>query len=345
MPSTAFETLLDATVNERSKEITDQMLEGQPIIKAIKQKGGVKPWTAGGEKIEEIVKKGRNATIAARDYKTPIPVEESDPTKMVSIGRRYVNGSMIIYKAQIEANSSSKTRIFDLVEFYLNDLKDSLKRGVALELWSDGTQQSLSGLPAIISASNTYMDVDRSIIGNEWWRAKTGAAFTWDGYTFGPWNTAEPLVLIGGTDGGLSKGYDDCTDNGGTDFPDIIATSYPMFTKLKALFESNKMVIQQNEKMRDLGYPDNFQYRGAAIVWDRNCTLDGTWTDNPVIFINTDYLKIRPYMEYAKDIYVGPPVDLFAKEGVLGWKRPVQWGGNFTCTKPGSCGALTGKTV
>jgi hypothetical protein len=286
--------------------------------------------------------------MAARDYKTAIPMAESDPLQTVEIGRRYVNGSITWYDAQEEANSSSKTRIISFVNTLIDNGKNSLADIIAQELWQGGTGEHLHGLPAIVSATNTYMGINRSTVGNEWWKANVGGTFSravgaGKTRTIGNLNSPEPLVIEGGADGGIRALYNACCDNGGTDGPDFGITNETLYNKIIALIGAER--VRYNEKMAEIGYPENIQYKGAVIVWDANCgILAGTPDTTTFYFLNSKYLKLRPYGAYAKGPVTTETVSL-KPQGLMAKTKLMQWAGNLTCSRPSKVGALTGKTV
>jgi hypothetical protein len=348
MPSTAFESMLAATINDRSPEITDQLWDSHPLTALMRSKARKKVWT-GGEQIEAIISVGSNTTVAARDYKTPIPLEEFNPLRTVSIAPRLMSGSMTIYDAYNDTNAG-KSKILDFQDELINNAKQSFQDALALQLWQDGTlagSESLHGLPSIFSQSNTYMGIDRAGTGfagsgilNTWWWPKMGATNTnpFTGFVHGAFNTAGALTIRGGADGGIQGLYDACCENGGTDGPDFAITTLTLFNKLKADALFGATGPRYNEKMAQLGYPDNIQYNNMTIVWDRNCPTGYFYA------MNSKYLTLRPLSAYANGVKTDPPERLAAL-GLRASTMLMSWRGNLTCEKPQRMGVLTAKTA
>jgi hypothetical protein len=342
LPSTPFETMLASTLDFRGPEVVDQLYRSHPLSAWLKANKRVKEWEGGGENIEQIIKIGRNGTFAARDYKEQLQFTETNPLDFVEIPSRFINGHITWYNAQEESNQG-KFKIIDFVNELIDDGQQSMSDVMALEFWQGGTGEHLHGLPAILSASNTYMGLLRTTAGNEFWRAKTGASYTFDSVTYGPFNSAEPFVIEGGTDGGIRGLYNACCDNGGTDGPDFGITSEALYNKLVALIGAER--VRYNEKMAEIGYPENIQFRGATIVWDRFCgAAAGTPDATTFAFLNSKYLALRPYKGYGNSVkktapFSLNPVGLQAKSVIISWR------GNLVCKKPQRCGMLTGKTV
>lgn len=343
MPSTAFDSMLAATMNARGHEITDQMFDAHPLPAKLKAEGRVKPWE-GGEQIECIVNIGKNTTIDARDYKTPVPIAESDTLRTVAIDSRIINGSVVIYQAQKETNKG-KGKVIDFMNELVSNAKTSFADAMALQAWEDGTGENQHGIAAIFSRTNTYMGIDRTGTGyagtgiaNNWWWPKMGAQYTHalNGRTYGPYETAGALTITGGTDGGLRQLYNDCCRNGGTDGPDLGFMPENLYNKIVDLIGAER--IRTNEKMAQIGYPENFVYGNCTFVWDANCPSAS------VYMLNTKYIEIKPLSEYAKGVRITEKHSL-VPQGLDAEMQMLIWRGNFVCKRPQSCGVLTAKTA
>jgi len=344
MPITPFDTLLTATIDARGPEQYDQFYTSQPLLAKMKANGQVKAWDAAGENLESILRTSGNKTFAARPYKEALKFEEANPLEFVEIPSMFINGSITYYDAQVETNAG-KGKIVDLVETLLDTGRQSANTSLAMELWEDGSGEHMLGIQAIFSASNTYLGKSRTATGMAYWKSRVGAAFNQvhaDGttITYGPYNTSEPLVVEGGTDGGIQKLYDDLCDNGGTEGPDFAMTTSPLYRKLCAVAKAYGMGY--NQKMAELGYPENLQYRNMTIVWDWNATkFEPT---GPFLGMATKYLQLKPYFGYDSKFKSTPVIELYPV-GIWGKSVMMQWRGNMICVKPQKTGALTAKTV
>jgi hypothetical protein len=343
MAITPTQSALAATINGRGKEIFDQTVYTYPMFVKARESGGgiVKSWETAGENIEFVIKTQANNTFRSVDYKDKSQFTEQDLIRTIQMPRKFLRGEMMLYEAQQEANQG-KTKIVDLAELWRKDAIEAGQDLLARELEEDGTGTHLTGIPAILSATNEYLTINRATAGNEWWKAKTGAQFTvtYNGgrtRTFGPYNTAEKLVVDGGTDGGIARLYDDLCDNGGKNGPDFARTTRDLYYKLKADLDARKM-LYIDQKMVDLGFPENIQYRGMTIFWDNECTAGEfeMW--------KTRYLQIKPYYGYDMGFKATNWLDL-RPQGIMADAMIFQWSGEIAHVMPGRCGKLTGKTA
>ena len=340
MPSTATTTMLAASLDNRSKEIHDQSFEAHILLKYLNRTGRKKAATPANN-IEEPISVGANSTVGVRDYKSQIPFEEQDPVQVVEIPFRHFNGSVVWYKWQERVNASSKQKLFDFVDSLVEQLKMTMGDTFGLQIWEDGSDENMHGLGAIISATNTYMGLNRSTTGNEWWKAKTGAAFTitFPGggtKTYGPFSTAGTLQIMGGTDGGIQGLVRACSANGGTDQPDFGITTEALYNRIEQLIEPSR--IRQSAKLVELGWDENIAYGNMGIVYDDNCTSAAFYS------LNTKYLKLRPSTDNESDYWKSEVQDLLVN-GYMAHAKVFNWDGNLVCTRPTRCGALTGKTA
>lgn len=354
MPSTPFDTLLALQLDTRKQKTYDQVIDAHPLTAWMRAGKRIEPWEEGGENIEFNLQVDLNDTFAARDYKTQLQFAEQNPIITAEIPRRFINGSMTWYEAQEESNRG-KFKIRDFVDTLIGNAQAAAADALALEMWQGGTGEHLHGIPLIVDHARTYAGITTeptTTPANNYWCAKdTDAGHTsivvthpnGNTVTYGPYHTSEALVREGGTDGGIRKLYNDCCLNGGTGGPDFAITSETLYNRLAVLVGAERIV--HNEKMAQIGYPENFMYRKATVVWDRNCgAAAGTPDATTFYFLNSEYLKLKPYIEYAKGFKSTATFTQYAN-GVWAKARLMQWCGNLICYKPQRCGRLTNKTA
>jgi hypothetical protein len=331
-------------------------------MRKIRESHAVRPWGGGGYYIEHNVEKDINGSAAWVDYKAQQELREYDEVITLQFPRRDLQGNIVIYQGDEEANVGAE-KIADFVEFKLSNVEKSMTSKLGLGVWGDGSGSQLHGLPAILDlggqfladgvtanpsygtfAASSYGGTSRTTTdgsGNEWFKPKVGPAFTVDNRdgttdTYGPFNTAEALSIEGGTDGGIETLYFATCDNGGYDAGDLIITTLDLYKELHAQL-SALGVVTPADKVVDLGFPEAFYFHKAGVTYDTRCPTGA------VILLNTQYLDLRPYKGYQDTFKARPKAQLDAI-GVQGEVVLFNWTGNMLCTQPRRQGALTGKT-
>ena len=360
--ATPIASALAMTLNRREHGLYDQVFRSHPMMAKMIDMKCVEPWGGGGYNLETNVQSSINNTFGIAGYKDSQALAEMNPFQTVTLPACFIDGNITWYEADEMANVGEERRgdyIADLIETGMNSAKNIL----ALQVWGDGSGIQMSGLMAILglggmflsdgktvnpnfgvfNASSTYANVARSYSApwtNSWWNARVGAQYTMnngDGYfdTFGTYNTAEPISLEAGNDGGLLTLYEDTSDNGLLDPPDLGMTTMPLFNKLHSMMAALG-AIRTSDRMVSLGFPDSFMYHGAAIVPDKRCPT-GVFA-----FLSCKYIKIRPWAGFD-DKFQHTPVQSLAPIGKQGYTMLMRWSGNFSCRRPNRNGALTGK--
>lgn len=135
-----------------------------------------------GRKIVEKIRKGRNSTVRAYERFDLLNIDPQDNADEIEMDWRSISGSMHVCWEDLDKNSSSKNRIFDILEFAQEDLEvtiqekvndfflgtvpiDDLKRPTGLLDW---IKDDPTTLPA--AGAGVIGGVDASDAANAFWR-------------------------------------------------------------------------------------------------------------------------------------------------------------------------------
>lgn len=148
---------------------------------------GIKLVDDPGRKIVEKIRKGRNTTIAAYERFDLLSTDPQDNADEVEMDWKSISGSAHLAWEDLDKNSGSKTKIFDLLDFALDDLNISLqelvndyflgtvpnnaaglKRPTGLLDW---VKDDPTTLPA--AGAGVIGGIDASQAGNAYWRNQT----------------------------------------------------------------------------------------------------------------------------------------------------------------------------
>ncbi len=324
-------SIFASTLNARDqKEAQDQVFNAYPLFVMMGAPEGVD----GGAQIQKTVRKSKNTTVAARDYRESVPLNEMDSLDTALFPWKYLNGSVVWWDAQ-ERMNTSKSQIVDLIKELVDNLDESMREGLALEMWEDGSGKHFDGILAIIDNDNVYGGIDRSLAENAYWRAMCGdRSAEGTGMKF---DTAEPLVVRGGADGGIEHLYHKCAGNGGSDPPQFGAMPLDLYEKIKGSYDPKYIANSQNKQMADVGFTANFMIGGTTFFYDENCP------SGSLVMVNTKHTKRKPHTANASKPTVTPPQPRYAN-GQFGKVVLVQQMENIVCRRPNRCGALTNKS-
>jgi hypothetical protein len=357
--ATVIQSALAATINRRGPEVYEQITQEQAIMWEMMRTNAFIPWGSGGYNLEFALRTGKNTTFAWGDYKTQQTLKEQDNNQIATLPTKYINGNITWYQRDEDANVG-KERVYNFVQELFDGGKESAKEQFGISIWQDGSGDLPHGIMAVLGlggmlladgvtanpnygvyGANTYATIDRSVAANSWFRARSGPAYTVNyqngapAVPYGTYNTSEKLVVTGGTDGGTQTLWQNCCNNGGGDAPNLGVTTQLLYNDILSQLQS-KVQIQQNQKMVDAGFPNNFVYNGTTVLWDENAPT------GMFAFLNTKHLNIRPIKGYDQKFQSSDVTDL-AAVGSRGYTVLMNWAGNYQCTQPRKQGALTGK--
>lgn len=373
MPSTAIGSVAYSTVNTTRKALYNQIFDGHPLGWHLNHKE-IAPWEGGGDTMYTNVLASKNQTVAFRDYKVAVPLEEYDPLKRVGLTSAFIDGALKWFDHDEEENVGPGA-VQKFVTTMTNGTIDTMKDVISLAYWHDnlgydlggtaayansGTNLFFHGLPNILdngffagaatprTLRATYQTLARTATSNQFWCANSGdngvaaTGFTdANGIVRGPFNTSEALSMSGGTDGGIERLYNMCCENGGFDPPDLGFCHVRLYEQFKSLIKANELL--QNQKLMDAGLPANILWNTATIFWDNNAPYTAATTSGAFMFLNTRYLHIVPYAGYDREIQVTPVQD---RQVVGEWSHFImtKWRGNIVCDMPRRQGMMENKT-
>lgn len=310
-------SVVTTTLKSYGRKMYDQVFDDLPFYFWMRQKGRQKP-LSGGLSIQEQLEIKENTTIDWRYPKETFPIDEQDPFFYASFDWRTIDGSIPLFFDD-ERKNRGEFQLSDLAEGLVRNAEKTMKKKIAAALFSDGTDpKKMDGLEAIIDTDNVYGGINRATAGNEWWQSNVKS-------------TTEAYAITGGTDGGLRRLYNLCTQ-GGLDQPDFILTTMELWEKHNALLSSQQRF--ENPKLAEAGFR-NLMFDNAAITWDPGVPA-GT-----VYVLTTEYIKLRPDTMCAEKFITRPKIAMHNQ-----WADviPILWVGNMTCVNPRFEGKMTGKS-
>lgn len=302
--------LIATTIPRYQKQLTDQIFEGSKTQVAFVKKGMKEKWD-GGTPLRFPLQYVRNpntkwmSEFAQYDI-LPVNVIDAQSHEWVSIA------STVNITHREKVLNSGQFAAIRLAEAKIKNMTTSITEVWNTDIFNDGTNpDAIQGLRYIISATNVYGGIDRSVAANAFFRP---------GYTD---TVAEPLSIAK-----IAASVDFSTH--GMVGPDMMITTRTLYEKFEALAESFKLISQSREGT--LGF-DHLYFRGIPLWWENDCPAGHFFT------LTSEHLKIicHPDWEFKvlDPIKVSQPLEII----------PVEWWGQFICTGPRYQAMQTGKTA
>jgi hypothetical protein len=318
-------SVVASTMKVYGKTMWDNILTSIPLYSYLNAKGNVE--VARGPFINESVAFAENTTVAFGDPKAQMSLTEQDPFRMIQWAYGYCKGLVPIF-TEYEIRDADGNMAKRLIQ----NLEDTMTSVIGKSVFASGGANTIAGLDAICSATNTYgsvADANGNVTAIS--RAATGAFETaWASNV----NSVTGTLTVGSGANSMWTMYDTCKKQGGLggSEPDLIVTTDALYAAYNATLTTNQRYVSQS--MANLGF-DSIKFRNARVVADPNCP------EGKMYFLNTKFLKLRPSHLTLGRIGLTPAHQL---QDYLGSVVQAYWAGNLICTRPNSCGVLTGKS-
>lgn len=295
-----YDALTATTRKHYLKPLVDNVFNATPLLSYLRRKQ--KPAPGGTKLVQPLIYAANTSRGSYQGYDvlTVAPTEEITAAEY-DWKQLYV--TLTISGAE-EAKNRGTAAVLNLLESKMEIAKQSLIEMFSKQLWGDGTGnggKDITGIQAAIDDGTNvavYGGINRAT--HTWWKSQYGAG------TGG--NRPLSLSLVNSMITATTRG---------ADRPDLIVTTPELWDALWEILQ--KQQRYEATRVADTGF-DEIRFRGRSVVYDDDCPEGSMW------FINSDYLTLRPHVEYAnfKD---------------TGWKKPVNqdaavmqllWMGNLT---------------
>lgn len=311
-----YDDVFTVTLENRSKEMADNISKNNVLLSRLKEKGKMRP-LSGGSKILEELEYGEGDMVWYSGYDT-INYTPKQLFTAAEYALKLCAVPVAISGEELLMNSGPE-QVADLLEKRITNAEKTLMNQMAAALYSDGTGSSgkeIGGLALLVAddaASGTVGGIDRSVAGNEFWRNQT---------------------ISGKVDGSnirkmMNTLYQKCCRN--ADKPDLIVCD----DKLYSLFDESLAAMQRfsDPKMADAGFT-SLKFKGADVIFDGG--QGGHCPDNHMYFLNTNYIYLRTHKDRNMKIIGGDRMSI--NQDAL--YRIIGWAGNLTMSNAAVQGVL-----
>ncbi len=306
-------TTLEAITNQHTvPEVVDNAFNGEPFAWFMREQGRVT--IKGGTQISQpILKDDLNSEMYATGLE-PATLEATEIACTATWQWKWARVMMVIPEEEIDKNSGDDG-IVDIVETYMETAKLSAMTLLGTNLHGTNASDTkfYDGLQNLFGASGTA------------YAGLTDTSFTspanWLTYIHTPLSAA----VLSPADLRHMRG----NATYGNAKPNLGLCNFPVYGKIWTHAEDNQRFGQQ--KTADMGF-EHVMFEGMPIIADDGAPGSGlTQTDNWLMFLNTDYLKL---IFHANKVFVSKvyaPVAEFEA-----YVAKIKFGGNLMTSKRGA---------
>lgn len=305
--------IVATTIQNRSRQIADNVTKNNALLARLNQRGNVKTISGGSSILEELsfAENGNAGFYSGYDL---LPVAAQDVISAAEFSIKQFAVPVVMSGLEMLQNSG-KEAFIDLLEARLNVAEATMMNKLAQSVYSDGTGsggKEITGLNAAVASTNTsgtYGGIDRA---------------TWSFWRNQKYDFSDNTVTPGPTtiQNAMNTLWASCTR--GNDRPDLIVVD----TIYWGYYMSSLQAIQRftSPDTGNLGFP-SLKFMDADVVLDGG--IGGYCPQNTGFFLNTKYLKWRPHKD-RNMVALSPnrryAINQDAEVQILGWA------GNLTCS-------------
>jgi hypothetical protein len=329
--------IIATTIQQRSGELADNVTNNNALLRRLKSKGNVRPFSGGNVILEEIMyNDAATANVNSYSGYEPINIAPNSPISAAQFSISQYAAAVTMSGLEMLQNSG-KEQVIDLLEGRIKVAEGQIMNRISDDLYKNGTGnagKNLTGLAAAVAdapSSGTYGGIDRanwsfwqnkSYSGNSNGGAATSAA------NIQAYMTALAIQLVRGTDKA-----------------DLIVADNTYFS----LYVNSLQAIQRvtNESEAGAGFASLKFYGGgmaADVVLDGGVysggdVVDTTYSGAPaahMYFLNTNYLFFRPHAD-RNFVPIGGERQAVNQDAIV---KLIGWAGNMTSSGPQFSGVL-----
>lgn len=305
--------IVATTIQNRSRQIADNVTRNNALLARLNQRGNVKTISGGSSILEELsfAENGNAGFYSGYDL---LPVAAQDVISAAEFSIKQFAVPVVMSGLEMLQNSG-KEAFIDLLEARLNVAEATMMNKLAQSVYSDGTGsggKEITGLNAAVASTNTsgtYGGIDRA---------------TWSFWRNQKYDFSDNTVTPGPTtiQNAMNTLWASCTR--GNDRPDLIVVD----TIFWGFYMSSLQAIQRftSADTGNLGFP-SLKFMDADVVLDGG--IGGYCPASTGFFLNTKYIKWRPHKD-RNMVALSPnrryAINQDAEVQILGWA------GNLTCS-------------
>ena len=326
--NSAITDIIATTIQSRSGELADNLTNNNALLKRLKSKGNVRPFSGGNVILEEIMYNDPS-TNNANSY-SGYEVLNISPDSPISAAQYSITqyADAVTMSGLEMLQNASKEAIIDLLDGRMQVSEARLLNRIASDIYGDGTGnggKNITGLAAAIPddpTTGTYGGINRA----NWafWQSKKYSGTTDGGAAVSSTNIQKYMTSLAIQ---LVRGNDKA---------DLIVADNNYYS----LYVQSLQAIQRitSEESAAGGFASLKFYGGGTSA---DVVLDGgvgnACTANHMFFLNTNYIFLRPHKE-RNFVPIGGERQAINQDAIV---KLYGWAGNLTTSNRFLQGLLT----
>lgn len=320
--------IVTTTIQNRSGTLADNVTNNNALLKKLKERGNVKPFSGGNVILQEImyndVTTDNSGSYSGYDV---IDITPNSPISAAQFDLKQYASAVSISGLEMLQNSG-KEQVIDLLEGRIQVAEAQLMNEISVGIYSDGTGnggKDITGLALAVSASpgsGTYGGINRT----NWsfWRNVAFDATTDGGAAASSANIQSYMNRVAVQ---LVRG---------SDRPDIIVAGNNYYR----FYLESLQAIQRitSEDSAGAGFA-SLKYFGAGFNCDvfLDGGIGGQLNTNRMYFLNSKYIFFRPHRD-RNFVPFGGDRQSVNQDAMV---KLIGWAGNLTCSGAQFQGVLT----
>lgn len=310
--------IIATTIQNRSGALADNLTNNNALLKRLKERGNVRPFSGGNVILEEIMYND-TATNNANSYSgyELINISPDSPISAAQYSITQYADAVTMSGLEMLQNSG-KEAIIDLLDGRMNVSEARLLNRIAGDIYLDGTGnggKNITGLAAAVADTNTntYGGIDRSTWA--FWKNVSYSGVTNGGAAVSAANIQQYMTSLAIQ---LVRGNDKA---------DLIVADNNYYSLYVNSLQAIQRIASADEGAA--GFASLKFYGGgtsADVVLDGG--IGGNATANHMWFLNTKYIFLRPHKD-RNFVPIGGERQAINQDAIV---KLIGWAGNMTCS-------------
>lgn len=310
--------IIATTIQNRSGALADNLTNNNALLKRLKERGNVRPFSGGNVILEEIMYND-TATNNANSYSgyELINISPDSPISAAQYSITQYADAVTMSGLEMLQNSG-KEAIIDLLDGRMNVSEARLLNRIAGDIYLDGTGnggKNITGLAAAVADTNTntYGGIDRSTW--TFWKNVSYSGVTNGGAAVSAANIQQYMTALAIQ---LVRGNDKA---------DLIVADNNYYSLYVNSLQAIQRIASADEGAA--GFASLKFYGGgtsADVVLDGG--IGGNATANHMWFLNTKYIFLRPHKD-RNFVPIGGERQAINQDAIV---KLIGWAGNMTCS-------------